>query len=372
MSTAYRLPPELWLQVFDWATNYPAAYSTTYSPFSSTELQPACPDTAVSLALVCKAWRALVREFLYRDVRIGSSQSVLQEVLREDKASRFVRRATLPFQYTSTPSWPTCLTSVEILKLCNHLEVLVRPQTPPLPGMSQHFQFDADSLALQSLKRLEWSYNVAAEQTGGINSLGATLQNAPNLEYLSIANVPRFPMVDYRQISLPLLSTLSISSLNGHLMHKIAKWHIPSMRHLVLGAIVVSDASYLWETYGSQIHSLELGRHASFLVTDVMSSAIEGCPHLQELNYHLFFTLPPITRASHETIHAVGLHAAQNLMFQQEDEWVLVEKHFSVLVESFSSLRTIRLFGNWTRVLGDSRFAKIYAQLHECGCELLV
>lgn len=145
MSTVSYVPPELWLEIFQWATSYPEAYATSYSPFCP--LETPCQDTAIScsLALVCRLWRALVTEFLYRDVRIGHGQSIdtLKGALCAKQGySRFgmflllslsatfsptlaaVRRAVLPFQSTSTSTYsPSPIPSVEILQLCTELEV---------------------------------------------------------------------------------------------------------------------------------------------------------------------------------------------------------------------------------------------------------
>ncbi|KAJ4477954.1 hypothetical protein C8R41DRAFT_983183 [Lentinula lateritia] len=380
MTTASSIPPELLLEIFEWATFYPDAYTTAYKPFCTTafsEAQPTCRDTDISysLALVCRLWHALVTEFLYRDVRIGYRQSALKGALCDKQGyGRFVRRAVLPFQYTSTPTWsPAPLPSVEILKFCHQLEVLIRPRSPPLSAVSQQFQFDADSLPLPSLKRLEWNYNLDAEHSGGINSLGATLQNAPNLQYLFIGCVPRSPMIDFRQISLPSLDTLAISCLSGQLMHQICyRWALPSLSHIVLGAVSVPDVSTLWEVYGEQIKSLELGRHASFLVRDVITSALNHCSQLEELNYHMFFTLPPLLHESHDSIHTVGLHSAPNLMFMSDDAWMLLERHFETLIEYLSSLHTLRLFGDWSNILTDPRFAPIFVKLCQRECHLVV
>ncbi|KAJ4485699.1 hypothetical protein J3R30DRAFT_3697078 [Lentinula aciculospora] len=380
MTAASSLPSELWLEIFEWATFYPDAYATSYKPFCTTafsESQPTCRDTVIScsLALVCRLWRALVAQFLYRDVRIGHSQNTLKGALCDEQGyGRFVRRAVLPFQYTSTPAWsPAPLPSVEILKFCNRLEVLIRPRSPPLSVVSEQFQFDADSLPLPSLKRLEWNYNPDAEHSGGINSLGATLQNTPNLQYLLIGSVPRSPMMDFRKVSLPFLETLAISSLSGQLMHQISyRWALPSLSHIVLGALSIPDMSCLWEVYGGQIKSLELGRHASFLVRDVITSALNNCPQLEELNYYMFFTLPPILHDSHDSIHTVGLHSAPNLMFSSDDNWILLERHLHFLTEYLSSFHTLRLFGDWSQILTDSRFAPIYVKLRQRGCQIVV
>ncbi|KAJ3845320.1 hypothetical protein F5878DRAFT_550653 [Lentinula raphanica] len=380
MNIPSSLPSELWLEIFDWATFYPDAYATAYKPFCTTafaEAQPTCRDTAIScsLALVCRLWHALVTEFLYRDVHIGHGQSTLKGALCDEQGyGKFVRRAVLPYQYTSTPTWsPAPLPSVEILKLCNRLEVLIRPRSPSLSSVAQQFQFDADALPLPSLKRLEWNYNVDAEHSGGINSLSATLQNTPNLQYLFIGSVPRAPMMDFRKVSLPFLETLALSSLSGQLMHQISyRWELPSLSHIVLGAVTVPDVSYLWDAYGAQITSLELGRHASFLVRDVITPALNHCPHLEELNYHLFFTLPPVLHESHDSIHTLGLHSAPNLMFPSDDTWLLLERHFEVLIAHLPSLHTVRLFGDWTQILADSRFAPIFIKLHQRRCQVVV
>lgn len=231
-------------------------------------------------------------------------------------------------------------------------------------------------LPLPSLKRLEWNYNSNAELSGGINSLGATLQGAPNLQYLSIGSVPRRgPMTNFHQIiTLPSLETLAVSSLNGQLMHQIAyRWSLPSLSHLILSALSVPDVSSLWETYGGQLQSLELGRHASFLVHDVITPALNGCPRLEELNYHIFFVLPPTLDGAQESIHTVGLHSSLNLMFTETAMCDLVQQHLEHLITYFSSLRTIRLFGEeWSQILGHPRLIPIFVRLQQKGYELVV
>ncbi|GAV98740.1 hypothetical protein LENED_000140 [Lentinula edodes] len=50
MTTASSIPPELLLEIFEWATFYPDAYTTAYKPFCTTafsEAQPTCRDTDI-------------------------------------------------------------------------------------------------------------------------------------------------------------------------------------------------------------------------------------------------------------------------------------------------------------------------------------
>ncbi len=83
------LPNELWLEIFSWVTYMPDnAYASNYSPFCDC---PARDDSAVGLSLkikralvlVCRLWRDLTTELLYKDLKItqGSCQNALKDAL---------------------------------------------------------------------------------------------------------------------------------------------------------------------------------------------------------------------------------------------------------------------------------------------------
>ncbi|THV01449.1 hypothetical protein K435DRAFT_655366 [Dendrothele bispora CBS 962.96] len=377
---SYQLPPEIWLEVFNWATYYPSsdAYTTEYKPFSTSTSQ--ATDVALQvkciLTLVCREWHTIVTEFLYKDVRIGRGQNALKCALN-DGNRRFVRRAVLPYHSTSTPEWnPDPLPSIEILKLCNKLEILVRPPSPPLE--TQRFEFDADNLTLPSLKRLEWTYNFEAERTGGINSLQSVLQGSPFLQYLSINSVSRSPRArlafDSRAVSLPYLETLSLSALNPSFLYQIAgRWSLPSLSHLMLGSLYVEDLTDLWETYSEQLRVLELGKDSTFLLQDAITPCLERCTKLEELNFHVFYTLPPQTTNTYPSVTAIGLHSAEHSMFDSETSWKLLEKHLDVLCgDTFPSLHSLHLFGEWTSFLHHPRFAPFATRLYQRGVKSFV
>ncbi|KAF8492012.1 hypothetical protein F5888DRAFT_1619322 [Russula emetica] len=166
-----RLPPELWLIIFRFATSSPITYpppppppaaegSTTssyghsyyYEPFQSPRHETtiiALSDAAVrdrcAITLVCRQWRALAGDMRYEDIRIGRGIAALHAALSELAADtetdttsspprpscHRVRRVVLPYAHTATPTYhpPPALA---LLALLPHLEVLVRPPISPL------------------------------------------------------------------------------------------------------------------------------------------------------------------------------------------------------------------------------------------------
>ncbi|KAK0198752.1 hypothetical protein F5146DRAFT_1020884 [Armillaria mellea] len=324
------LPPELWLEIFSWATmpEGTTPYECNYKPFRES---PARDDRGVDLevkalasklSMVCRDWHAMTTELLYKDVLINRGQNALKSVLcphqNDPGYGKMVRRAVLPYDSTVTDHWTREPSpSVEILKLCSRLEVLIRPRTVQYAMRTLTFEFDADSVALPSLKRLEWWHNSEAERSGGINSLAAVLRSSPNISYLFIGGA----------------------------------------------------SEGLWESHGETIESVELGRHLRFMLGDEISLCLEHCPRLEEINYYLFFTAPPHFTGVHQNVHTVSLHAAHNMAMDHFDIWEHLEKHFDLLLgHSLPSLQTVRLFGDWSEIMEQPRFHHLYHALIDRGC----
>ncbi|KAG7099748.1 hypothetical protein E1B28_001561 [Marasmius oreades] len=378
MSSHSLLPPELWLEVFYWATLHPTrnAFSTTYRPFSNSQSieEELILRMKRSLVLVCRDWHLLTKEFLYRDVRIGPAQKALKKALCIpedghdcDGYSKFVRRVVLPYQSTTTPTHcSNPLTSVEILKHCSQVEVLVRPRLFTSPGWQApvdipRFEFEADSLPLPSLKRLEWNYNVEAERTGGINSLTIVLRDSPNIEYLHLGGFgPRTQFSASHAIHLPKLNTVSVATLTAHIAYQLTyRWSLPSLSHLIIGALNLPSLSTVWEKYGEQLETVEFGKHLSFLQRDLVGPCVQSCPNLRELNYYIFFTLPPFFSEENSVVETIGLHAYPNEMLSDTTAtWGLLDGHFDTLFRgAFPMLRNIHLYGDWSPFLTDSGLA---------------
>lgn len=97
----YQLPLEIWLEIFHWVTISSTAspYAIAYEPFHTLNMvnavDPALRVKSV-LVLVCRQWRAIATELLYKDIVIGHGARALKRALEgpsEDEGyRRWVRR----------------------------------------------------------------------------------------------------------------------------------------------------------------------------------------------------------------------------------------------------------------------------------------
>ncbi|KAF8910011.1 hypothetical protein CPB84DRAFT_1764362 [Gymnopilus junonius] len=342
------LPPEIWLEIFDWATYNPNFGTDESTPFQQiprgrgldTNLQ-----VRATLCLVCRTWQAWIAQSLYRDVHINRNTNDLHRTLSVGNfAGRrygdMVHRMVLPYHSTVPGPHPS-LKSIEILELCSSLHTLHRPLDESAGNL--RFDYEAVGVSLPSLQRLEWWHHNEAERSGGINSLVAVLRGAPNLRYLFVGGVmgAGFVILAGKQSELILLPNLHIFRLNirnGMLLHQIlSRWILPSLTHLILDSPPVRGSlDDIWEKFGQQLEVVEFGKH---------------------------------TMQVHPSVSVVGLHAEVNGLLSNGDSvWGLIESHFEVLSgPKFPGLRRIILYGNWKPILGHRRFAPMRNKVWQNG-----
>ena len=378
------LPVELWLDIFRWATLSSSTLSlsaTKYKPFQASCASPAdsvdWETVAVKRALVCvsKLWRELARDLLYEDVVIWRNLPSLQKPLHpgevgEDKTRR-VHRACLPY-LSCTPE--TCEESAAIASLlesCPQLEVLSRPQAGR-PGTDLlTFDFPAvDCPALQSLKRLDWWHYNEAARSGGYNSLTDVLRAAPNLEYLSIGGDLWLNLLQRGSLALPSLTTLRIRRMNILFMQQICRWSMPSLRNVVIDVFSTPRLlDPLWDHYGDQIKTMELGCDLKFYVMDIVSHVLGCCTTLEELGYFVMFTAAPqVPLHEHPTLSTLRWHIAPNGFFPTggHEFWTHLAEHVDLFARPlFPALKRIVLHGDWSHVLIDERFVPLAKKLRE-------
>lgn len=273
--------------------------------------------------------------------------------------------------YPSTMTRPgKSLPSIDILRVCRNMEVLVRPRLViPEP---LHFQFDAEKLSFTSLRRLDWWHHSEADRSGGINSLGAVLQSSPNLQYLSIGGVIGTNRIRMDgPVYLHRLQTLRLQGSNGLLLYFITtQWSLPALAHVVLDSPPFSDGlEGLWEKFSPQLRIIEFGKHVRFLINDFLASCLRDCPNLTEINYYLFFTSSPALKTPHTSLSTIGLHASVNPMLQGgESVCAHIEQHFEKLTRTtFPSLSKIVLYGEWRGIIAHPRLDSMWKGLHEHG-----
>ncbi|KAG6873834.1 hypothetical protein C0995_010446 [Termitomyces sp. Mi166 len=285
-----------------------------------------------------------------------------------------VRRLILPYRMTVTSDADPSRLSLEILRLCTNLEVLVRPRSTSASEVLL-FHFETNGLRLLSLRRLDWWYHSEAERSGGINSLSDVLQGTPNLEYLSVGGIAGYYPILKGPYPLTLrnLRTLRLHhGSNGFLLRVIANlWSLPALINIIVDSPVAhTGLSHVWETLGAQLQTVEFGKHVRFMLDDHITACLQGCPNLVELNYHLFFTMAPVRNIRHHSsISRIGLHAAVNQLLNDGHKVCEhIEEHLAVFLDdTLPSLRRLVLHGEWRGIISHPRLAKLWQALDKRG-----
>ncbi|KAI0027961.1 hypothetical protein K488DRAFT_59983 [Vararia minispora EC-137] len=376
-SPAYRLPAELWLQIFKLAASSPeTCFSAKYAAFEPTAddaetIESACLAVKHSIVLVCRAWCALGTEMLYEDVHIHHGVPALERTFQSPAYAdlqKRVRRAVLPYSQTQTRTYCP-LPAVSILAHCPRLEVLVRPYRRR--ALFPQFEFAAEVPPLPNLKRLEWWHDNAASHTGGINALDDVLRNAPQLEYLTFSGQMFLTSLKQQyHLRLPALTTLRLRAVNAIAIRQLIVWSLPALSHLVLDDPPADPRALdlLWEAYSDQIRVAELGRCVHFLADDSIRRLLSACRGLRELNYRIAYTaVPDLSEFTHSAPHLglcrVGMHAVDCVPNAPGSKalWEHIRNNFEAYdAQAFPALREFVLYGEeWQMLRDDRRFCTI-------------
>ncbi|KAI0308372.1 hypothetical protein B0F90DRAFT_1813642 [Multifurca ochricompacta] len=356
-----RLPVELWLHVFRFATSAPTSLSFHYEPFQSSHDSAPLSDAALrdkcALTLVCKQWRQLAKDILYEDIRIGHGISLLHATLDQHLPDglrgprHHVRRAVLPYAHTATPTSrdPPALA---LLSLLPHLEVLVRPPIHPFHSiLHPPFEFPTTAPAFPTLRRLEWAFDFsgAAARTGGINALNDVLMASPALRELVLVGQMPFAALCQRRLHMRALRTLRLSAGAGMcplVARQTTYWALPALENVVVeGCARAGLLEAVWEAFGEQIRVLELGRGVP--MQDV-GKFISACSALEELNlYRIGFCVDAGESWDDQTWSAVLRHVEkvgegcpalrEAVLYTSDLPLAAKNPHFHALHETFLS-----------------------------------
>ncbi|KAF7294305.1 t-SNARE coiled-coil-like proteiny domain-containing protein [Mycena chlorophos] len=301
-------PTEIWQLIVGFAASKNAVECVVdYAPFQPAEEvhETAATwreerirlQTCAALSLVSRRCRALVVEYLYRDVRVVDAAGLtslvraLRRSANEDGDSALgllVRRLELPHRrvwprramseqslpFHPFPIDPSIPTLADILALCPRLEVLVRACIR-LDGAGMHLWAHLASAPILApllcLRRLEWHETELEPRFYG-NSNDALLRDlvgcSPNLRYLFVSSDR--PSA-FAELSLPpTLDTLRLNRSNFHtsenrrLETRQTRRSAPrlpytvTLRRLVLHTPLSSSVLDFVETVGMQVRTLEL------------------------------------------------------------------------------------------------------------------
>ncbi|TFK33276.1 hypothetical protein BDQ12DRAFT_738876 [Crucibulum laeve] len=345
------LPSELCLRILHLAISIPAGnklYEVKYRPFFDipTEdeytLLRQCDNTCLTLALVCKGWKDLALEFLYKNVRLYHGTGYLLRSLTRDGSyyGKLVRRIDLSvdeYEYRRNP-----VTPADILRACRNVNVLVKNDDDLLPH-SVH------SVELSSLKRFDWWYaryrdgnhrfqTEGDDASRGLDFLRQVVANARNLIYLSVACRRRdvLPTTYTPQVfALPAVETLRIELIDIDLRAEIEKWTFPSLKTLIMNSYLV------WMNYSPLITDLELEvlellEDSDFFQLHCLPDLLSVTKHLRELNYYVEHVLPSEPGATTSpSLRTIGLHSKPNPILRFAS-WPSVSASENHAVEHFS------------------------------------
>lgn len=385
------LPPELWLQIFYWATDNFFRGNINIRLFEEPSilsvhdrmLRQRSLDVKRAIALVCSQWHTLVAELLYEFIPVRCGSDLLTEVLELSKSTsapnpgvgKYVQSVFLPVlsdrRDDAAVRRAPCL-----IFCCPNIQTLAC-----VYGGSReenNFPF-LKLLDASSLRRFDWENITFYADPKATVPLPSCLWQACNLQVLTIrGHVPHLP--DAPPLDLPALHTLRLStelgSGKGCFKDLLLHSHLPSLRRLILERLPApSTQQALWAVYGAALRTLELGQDLKFGYEDHGSSILHSCAHLQALNFYVF-NVHPILDCRHTTITEVGLHAARNAMnFEQRYganwRWTRLGQHFAWLRDRCPALECVKLYGNWSEIMADSRFEPLRRSLQTRGITLV-
>lgn len=392
MTYAPSLPPELWLQIFRIASASRDTERLEYAPFTDTHFYKADSrvlssnaNTRLALVLVCKQWRSLANELLYEEIRTLTPKDNLKDALgREGKGTeleqdvkegygKLVRFLELPRDYDYT---------FGVLKHCPRLQTLLVTS----PSFKQFASAPAylPSLiptqvpyqVMSSLQRIDWRSD-SIKTPARFDYLEDLIRRAPNLRYLSIIGEDHYtaPRMSF-PITLPKLETLYISELksNYRLENVIAKWSLPSLRHLVLdrlSPLAQKGLRAIWHAFGASVSTVELGTRFFFFepTVDHISDILSTCTSLTELCLDTIHLIPPIiiSNAASSSLTTIRVYHDTEPINDRVDIWEGLEDILQNL--EIPSLRRIVLHGDWT-LLSTDRLLRCGDLLQGCRCSI--
>ena len=233
ISPSSTLPVEVWRRVLSFAvripesltSNYPDPFTNTTSIYSHDEFSREERLAHLLLGAVCMTWRSFVFEFLCEYIIIHGKEDlenlVVKFILSKEDAKetnglgigRWTRRIDFRMHRRDTDlaCTHTAENVIRLLRLTPNLEIYVNSNGRNTQAPGRTHPRIIETLVQhcgQSLKRVEW--NLA--ECPSWHDLAGLLQNAPNLETLSVITIygQSIPLPDNTLITLPNLKTLSL------------------------------------------------------------------------------------------------------------------------------------------------------------------
>ncbi|PIL24224.1 hypothetical protein GSI_13977 [Ganoderma sinense ZZ0214-1] len=314
-----KLPPEIWLKVFDHATDIPGAYTCddgqallAYAAdqhgIALHSRHRGVTNTMLSASLVCKAWTPMAAEFLFRYLLVKSGDHAVKIATTLDNLANNPLRSSTPGRFThrlelfleGVHQWKTSHTAALafILSHCLNIRIFSTAfMSVDAPYDSQQFMNTMRLVGLRSnIRRLELKGN---------DALFWEVLPALALHLESLVLIPLYSRRTRSELTFPNLRTFVLSDRWAIPLDSSAisgpPFRMPVLRALHLSPNSPTDSDF-FRTVADQLEYLSTGGNASLTpaLCDILNSLVEWT-----LSIALFVSISPADLPS--TLRAINL-----------------------------------------------------------------
>ena len=423
-----RLPNELLVDIFRWATDNPVRDADSISVLKPFEAAHESDDfascdaalrTKLAISSSCRLFRHLSKPFFYEDIRIRhGSEAVAQTLEKEPSVALHAKRICIPsLGVPEAGNWLNLYPAGtdRILQLCTQIQVLLRStapsltadgtrDVPPAPPPTQESiedallnepeRLDFSSQHFPFLLRADW-YNTPFETLPSATRTPPMLWESETLTTLTLGSDYFKPSRDPDEVfvDLPYLHTLRVRSIRSFGDRSRGtdpnQVQLPSLRRIVFdhpSAIYLLFFEQPLRHLGAQIRTLEFGAHDKFLRHDFIMVIIMNCSNTTDLFFPVFTTMPTRKNSRLQVADIVypiirlGLSAVGFLHDSEDDnavceQWGRLGGHFLSLFgisTRFSKVKTVTLYGKeWEHVLPNRMFKGMLRMLVEKDLQVI-
>lgn len=429
MAASHRLPNELLVDIFRWATDNPMRDVHSLSILRPFEAAHDCDDfascdaalkTKLAISSSCRLFRRLSKSFFYEDIRIRhGSEALAQSLEKEPTLAAHTKRICIPtLGIPEAGAWINLYPSGtdRILQLCTQTRLLLRPTAPipvPVPDtvhgvppappptqesiedalLNEPERLDFSGQHFPFLLRADW-YNTPFETLPSASRTPPMLWESESLTSLTLGSDYFQPSRDPDEVfvNLPNLQTLrvrSIQTFGGRSrVTNPNQVRLPSLRRIVFddpSAVYLLFFEQPLRHIRSQIKTLEFGAHDRFLRHDFVMVIIMNCSNVTDLFFPVFTTMPTRKNSRTQVVEIVypithlGLSAVGFLLESESEDaaseqWGRLGGHFLSLFGSstrFSKVKTVTLYGKeWAHILPQRMFKGMLRMLVEKGLRI--
>lgn len=312
------LPAELWIEIIEYATWIPGAFSTDSESVVAfaNDAHGICLRrrfnetmcTKLAISIVCRQWHQLVKAALYRYLVVTSGASVLRlashfasEEGRHQRSGdplatgpgQYARRLEIVLEGFHTWKERHSKALAAVIQSCPNLYIFSNAFCTSITTAQVLRSPILDALAQAPLKRLELKTNMPL-----VARLVSDCQDSLAVLWLLPSELHKLSITDnVSRITLPRLHTV-VTASNADTLQRT--WRMPALRSLVSSRRDITPHLEIWG------HTLV---HLTVNLNCPLVSALRFCPNLQSLtiNFDGVIMVPLAKIESHRSLRRITI-----------------------------------------------------------------